>query len=204
MAPKMQLTATSLFLASLLASNAVAGKSDFDPFTVLKSTNTQLVPLTARQASSVDGQTCTDGTFSGTCRADGRCGLEIPPSEVSFRFVAGQCGVAARINDTKGNGDNSTIIDDGDTTSDDGTDDGIDDDTSDDESVDDNDSISGDSISDDSDDGTDDGLDDSDSDSDSDNEDAGKPVLGQRSGVYRRYARRDMPSRRAVRTGNPS
>ncbi|KAK6955557.1 hypothetical protein Daesc_003197 [Daldinia eschscholtzii] len=151
----MQLTAASLFLASLLASNAVA------------------LPLAARQASSVEGQACTDGTFDGTCRADGRCGLEIPPNEVSFRFVAGQCGVAARNRDPAGkligNNGNSTIIDD-DAATDDGTDDGIDDDLSDDGSVDDNDSIAG-----DSDDGTDDGL-------DSDDEDGGNQasVEGQK------------------------
>ncbi|KAI2627391.1 hypothetical protein GGS26DRAFT_561630 [Hypomontagnella submonticulosa] len=43
---------------------------------------------------SVAGQSCTDGTFDGTCRADGRCGLEIPPNEVSFQFVSGQCETA--------------------------------------------------------------------------------------------------------------
>ncbi|KAI2783992.1 hypothetical protein F4815DRAFT_441649 [Daldinia loculata] len=70
----MQLTAASLFLASLLAGNAAA------------------VPLTTRQASSVEGQECTDGQFKGFCRADGRCGLQFPPNETSFQFISGQCG----------------------------------------------------------------------------------------------------------------
>ncbi|KAI1657411.1 hypothetical protein F4813DRAFT_359792 [Daldinia decipiens] len=72
----MQLTAASVFLASLLASNAVA------------------VPLTTRQSSSVEGQACTNGKFDGFCRADGRCGLQFPPNETSFQFISGQCGVA--------------------------------------------------------------------------------------------------------------
>ncbi|KAI1652212.1 uncharacterized protein F4817DRAFT_322552 [Daldinia loculata] len=72
----MQLTAASLFLASLLAGNALT------------------VPLTTRQASSVEGQECTDGQFKGFCRADGRCGLQFPPNETSFQFISGQCGVA--------------------------------------------------------------------------------------------------------------
>ncbi|KAI1471579.1 uncharacterized protein F4812DRAFT_414636 [Daldinia caldariorum] len=116
----MQLTATFLFLAGLLASNAVA------------------VPLAARQASSVNGQACTDGTFDGTCRADGRCGLEIPPNEVSFRFVEGQCGVAASDDNNggafgnffgnKGNSNkgNSAVVDD---EEDDEDDDELDDDS---------------------------------------------------------------------------
>ncbi|KAI1387163.1 uncharacterized protein F4822DRAFT_275647 [Hypoxylon trugodes] len=70
----MQFTKVSIFM-SLLAVSAVAS------------------PLAPRQAS-VDGQACTDGTFDGTCRADGRCGLEIPPNEVSFRNIGGQCGLA--------------------------------------------------------------------------------------------------------------
>ncbi|KAF3799912.1 hypothetical protein GCG54_00010106 [Colletotrichum gloeosporioides] len=48
----------------------------------------QLVP----QGKSVKGQACTNGQFSGVCGADGRCGLNIPPNELSRQFVAGQCG----------------------------------------------------------------------------------------------------------------
>ena len=59
-----------------------------------------IAPLASRQSQSVEGQACTDGTFDGTCRADGRCGLEIPPNEVSFQFVAGQC-------EQGGNGNNN-------------------------------------------------------------------------------------------------
>ncbi|KAF3070845.1 hypothetical protein GL218_00184 [Daldinia childiae] len=108
----MQLTAASLFLASLLASNAAA------------------VPLTTRQASSVEGQACTDGRFDGTCRADGRCGLNLPPNELSFQFVSGQCGVAdstgGAFDDFFGRKNNGV---DDDAATDDGTDDGIDDDS---------------------------------------------------------------------------
>ncbi|OTA97988.1 hypothetical protein M426DRAFT_28877 [Hypoxylon sp. CI-4A] len=43
--------------------------------------------------NGVDGQTCTDGTFDGTCREDGRCGLEIPSNEVSFQQISGRCGL---------------------------------------------------------------------------------------------------------------
>ncbi|RSL91144.1 hypothetical protein CEP51_000358 [Fusarium floridanum] len=39
-----------------------------------------------------EGQACTDGTFNGVCDDTGRCGLEIPPNELSRQFVAGQCG----------------------------------------------------------------------------------------------------------------
>ncbi|KAJ4172204.1 hypothetical protein NW754_002392 [Fusarium falciforme] len=39
-----------------------------------------------------EGQACTDGTFDGVCDDTGRCGLEIPPNELSRQFVAGQCG----------------------------------------------------------------------------------------------------------------
>ncbi|EEU33439.1 uncharacterized protein NECHADRAFT_89487 [Fusarium vanettenii 77-13-4] len=42
--------------------------------------------------ASFEGQPCTDGTFDGTCDATGRCGLEIPPNELSRQFVADQCG----------------------------------------------------------------------------------------------------------------
>ncbi|KAK1456186.1 hypothetical protein CCUS01_10174 [Colletotrichum cuscutae] len=45
-----------------------------------------------RKGGGVAGQACTDGTFKGTCSADGRCGLEIPPNELSSQIVAGQCG----------------------------------------------------------------------------------------------------------------
>lgn len=43
--------------------------------------------------AAFDGQACTDGQFDGTCREDGRCGLEIPPNEVSFQEIDGQCGL---------------------------------------------------------------------------------------------------------------
>lgn len=46
-----------------------------------------------RGSASFEGQACTDGTFDGTCDATGRCGLEIPPNELSRQFVDGQCGV---------------------------------------------------------------------------------------------------------------
>ncbi|KAI0130612.1 hypothetical protein F4814DRAFT_403059 [Daldinia grandis] len=139
----MQLTATSLFLASLLASNAAAA------------------PLATRQASSVEGQECTNGQFKGFCRADGRCGLQIPPNETSFQFVSGQCGVAAS---TGGARKNNGVDDDAAT--DDGTDDGLSDDGTDD-GLSDDDSVAGDS---------DDGLD-----SDTDDEDDGNQasVAGQ-------------------------
>ncbi|KAL6355337.1 hypothetical protein LRP88_10923 [Fusarium phalaenopsidis] len=39
-----------------------------------------------------EGQACTDGTFDGVCDDTGRCGLELPPNELSRQFVAGQCG----------------------------------------------------------------------------------------------------------------
>ena len=38
------------------------------------------------------GQSCTDGTFDGTCQESGRCGLDIPPNEFSQVFITGQCG----------------------------------------------------------------------------------------------------------------
>ncbi|KAF4990553.1 hypothetical protein FDECE_14332 [Fusarium decemcellulare] len=44
-------------------------------------------------SASFAGQACTDGTFDGTCDETGRCGLEIPPNELSRQFVDGQCGV---------------------------------------------------------------------------------------------------------------
>ena len=43
-------------------------------------------------AASFEGQACTDGTFDGTCDDTGRCGLEIPPNELSSQIVSGQCG----------------------------------------------------------------------------------------------------------------
>ncbi|KAI8960607.1 hypothetical protein F5Y11DRAFT_262389 [Daldinia sp. FL1419] len=139
----MQLTAASLLLVGLVANGAVA------------------VPLATRQASSVEGQACTDGTFDGTCRADGRCGLEIPPNELSFQFVSGQCGVAANNGGAFGNlfGNKGNNAVDDDTASNDGTDDGLSDDGTDDGipddesvgSVDDDDSIAGDNDTDDED-----------------------------------------------------
>ncbi|KAF4823692.1 hypothetical protein CGCSCA5_v001548 [Colletotrichum siamense] len=48
--------------------------------------------LATPQGKSVKGQACTNGQFSGVCGADGRCGLNIPPNELSRQFVAGQCG----------------------------------------------------------------------------------------------------------------
>ena len=46
----------------------------------------------------MEGDACTDGTFDGTCRADGRCGLEIPPNELSLQIVPGQCGIEEQDN----------------------------------------------------------------------------------------------------------
>ncbi|KAI1084824.1 hypothetical protein F5B20DRAFT_523402 [Whalleya microplaca] len=64
-------------------------------------------PFTKRQAS-VKGQACTDGTFDGTCRADGRCTLEIPPNESSSQFISGQCEAAGGDSDSATSNDNAT------------------------------------------------------------------------------------------------
>lgn len=62
--------------------------------------------------ASVEGQACTDGTFDGTCRADGRCGLELPPNELSFQFVQGQCGIGGgNANDNANNADGEADAD---------------------------------------------------------------------------------------------
>ncbi|EXF85119.1 hypothetical protein CFIO01_12044 [Colletotrichum fioriniae PJ7] len=45
-----------------------------------------------KKGGGVAGQACTDGTSKGTCSADGRCGLEIPPNELSSQIVAVQYG----------------------------------------------------------------------------------------------------------------
>lgn len=50
-------------------------------------------PATARQASGVEGQSCTDGNFDGTCEADGFCNLFKPPNELVSKIVPGQCDV---------------------------------------------------------------------------------------------------------------
>ncbi|KAI1251866.1 hypothetical protein MGN70_006436 [Eutypa lata] len=97
----MQLNNMTILLMSLVASTVIAA------------------PLTTRQ-SSVEGQACTDGDFDGTCRADGRCGLELPPNELSFQFIQGQCGISG--NDASNDDDDD---DDEDTANDaNGNDDG--------------------------------------------------------------------------------
>ncbi|KAH7147114.1 hypothetical protein B0J13DRAFT_595322 [Dactylonectria estremocensis] len=68
-------------------------------------------------AASFAGQSCTDGTFDGTCDDTGRCGLEIPPNELSSQFVDGQCGVDNSetedlLRDFFGGGNNETGEDD--------------------------------------------------------------------------------------------
>ncbi|KAI0387071.1 hypothetical protein F5Y04DRAFT_275528 [Hypomontagnella monticulosa] len=89
----MQYTSVSALLVALLATNTIAApltkrtpKSGFDGFV---NGNSEI-----EGDQSLVGQACTDGTFDGVCRADGRCALEQPVNEISLEFVKGQCGVA--------------------------------------------------------------------------------------------------------------
>ncbi|KAI5860739.1 hypothetical protein GGS23DRAFT_599255 [Durotheca rogersii] len=71
----MQFTSLTVALVSFLAGTALAA------------------PARDREASPFEGQPCSRRQFSGFCRFDGRCGLQIPPNETSFVFVKGQCGI---------------------------------------------------------------------------------------------------------------